>query len=247
MENTIYVALSNQVATQRRMDVLSNNLANINTPGFKEDRPLFLEFVEKLDGQEFRDINQRRMSLVSDYGTFTDFSQGDMTQTGGPLDMAIKGSGFFAIDIGGGGRAYTRNGSFQLDVDGRIVNSAGNPVLDINDNELLIPDGDVQITVANDGTISTENGVVGQVKIAQFENEQFMEPLGSGLRVTDQPELENEGSEVLQGMVEGSNVNAIGGIVDLIEVSRAYSRSNRMGQQEHERIGRAIRTLSGSQ
>ncbi|MBV6632174.1 MAG: flagellar hook basal-body protein [Alphaproteobacteria bacterium] len=247
MENTIYIALSNQVATQRRMNILANNLANLNTPGFKADRPLFLEFVEKLDGQEFRDINQRRMSLVSDYGTFTDFEQGTMNQTGGPLDMAVKGPGFFAVDIGGGALAYTRNGSFQLDLDGRIVTGAGNPVMDVNNNELVVPDGDVEVVVANDGTISTENGVIGQVKIAQFENEQFMDPLGNGLRTTDQPELENDGSEVLQGMIEGSNVNAITGITSLIEVSQAYSRSNRMGQQEHERIGRAIRKLSGTQ
>ncbi|MEO0393626.1 MAG: flagellar hook basal-body protein [Pseudomonadota bacterium] len=246
MENTSYITLSSQVATQRRMNVLSNNLANMNTPGFKADKPMFLEYIEKIDGQEFRDRNQRRMSMVNDYGTFTDFRQGTFEPTGGPLDMALNGSGFFAVDLGGGARGYTRNGSFQLDSDRRLVNTQGLPVLDTNDNEINIPNGDAQIRVAEDGTLSTETGVIAQIKVVRFNREQFMEPRGDGIRTTDEAEQDNEGTTIQQGMLEGSNVNPITAMTDLITISRAYSRAQNMGNQEHERIGRAIRKLSGT-
>ncbi|HCI47483.1 MAG TPA: flagellar basal-body rod protein FlgF [Rhodospirillaceae bacterium] len=246
MENTSYIALSSQVATQRRMDVLSNNLANMNTPGFKSDQPLFLEYIEKLEGQEFRDRNQRRMSMVSDYGTFTDFRQGAFEPTGGPLDLALNGPGFFAIDVGGGARAYTRDGSFQLDRDRRVVTSGGMTVLDENDNEIIIPDGDSHIRVADDGTISSETGILGRIKVVQFDREQFMTPMGGTLRMTDEPPLENVDTQIKQGMLESSNVNAIEGMTDLIEISRAYNQAQNLATQEHDRIGRAIRKLSGT-
>ena len=246
MENNIYITLSGQIAAQRSLNVLSNNLANMNTPGFKADKPMFIEFIEKLEGQEFRDRNQRRMTMVNDFGTFTDFRQGTFEPTGGPLDMALNGPGFFAVDLGGGARAYTRNGSFQLDAERRLVTTGGQPILDTNDNAIVIPNTDTQIRVADDGTVSTENGVVAQVKVVQFEREQFMEPRGDGLRTTNEPELDNQGTTIKQGMIEGSNVNPILAMTELIEINRAYSRAANMSNNDHERIGRAIRKLSGT-
>ena len=246
MENSTFITLSGQIATERRLNVLSNNLANMNTPGFKADKPMFVEHLEKIDGQEFRDRNQRRMTMVNDFGTFTDFRQGTFEPTGGPLDLALNGTGFFTVDLGGGARGYTRNGSFQLDAERRIVTSNGQPLLDANDNEITIPNTANQIRVADDGTLSTEDGVLAQIKVVQFNREQFMQPRGDGLRTTDEPEIENEGTTIKQGMLEGSNVNPIMAMGELINISRAYSRAQNMTSQEHDRMGRAIRKLSGT-
>lgn len=246
MEDSIYIALSGQVATQRRLDVLSNNIANVNTPGFKAEKPMFLEYIEKLENQPLRDRNQRRISMVSDYGVYTDFKQGAFEQTGSPLDLALNGDGFFVVDMGGGKHAYTRNGSFQIDAQRQLVTSAGQPVLDSNNNPIVIPNGDAQIRVNDDGTVSTETGVVGQLQVAKFEREQFMTPLGSSLHSTDEQPQPANGTQIKQGMLESSNVNAIEGITNLIEVNRAYSMANSTVSEEHDRINRAIRKLSGT-
>jgi len=246
MENTSYIALSGQIAQQRKLDVLSNNLANMNTPGFKSANPMFLQYVEKIKDQPFRDINQRRMTMVSDYGTYTNFRQGSFIQTGNQLDMALNGPGFFAIDLGNQQKAYTRDGSFTLDSNRQLVNSAGMPVLDANDNPIVFPAGDHQFRIADDGTVSSETGVLGQIKVVRFDRQQFMDQVGNGLLITEEPELANDGTQIKQGLIEASNVDAITSMTDLIEINRAYQAANNLIQQEDDRMDRAIRKLSGT-
>ena len=129
MENTLLIGLSRQVTLERQMDVIANNVANVNTNGFKADRSLFQEYLMPTAREDnFAPGRDRRLSHVLDRATFHDFAQGSPDQTKNPLDVAINGDGFFVVQTPEGER-YTRDGSFQIDSQGCLVTSDGSPVM----------------------------------------------------------------------------------------------------------------------
>ncbi|AWJ84787.1 flagellar basal-body rod protein FlgF [Azospirillum sp. TSH58] len=236
MENPIYVSLSRQMTLRRQLDVISNNIANMNTTGFKQQRMLFTEFLERPGMHE-------QISFVQDRAVVRDLSAGGMMQTGNPLDLALTGHGYFTVDTASGPR-YTRAGNFRLNDQRQIVDGGGLPVLGDNGQPLAIPNGTRDIMVSGDGTVSTELGQVGRLNIVTFRNEQLMTEVGAGLYVSDEePQAAPADTKVAQGMLENSNVKPVVEMTALIEIQRQYQSNQKLIENEHERIRSAIQKL----
>ncbi|GAB4394784.1 MAG: flagellar basal-body rod protein FlgF [Kiloniellaceae bacterium] len=239
MENPGYIALSRQMTLRRQMDVVANNMANINTPAFKGQSMLFVEYLETSDSGE-------KMSFVQDVALVRNLAEGQLTATQNPLDLAISGEGYFEIETPTGPR-YTRNGVFQLNADGELVTSSGQRVLGDGGNPITLPPNSRDVTVTRDGTISTDQGPAGRLRAVRFENEQALVKQANGLYDADgQDALPSEDAEIVQGMIEGSNVQGILELTKMIETVRQYSSAGKMVNEEHERQRRAIQSLGGS-
>ena len=236
METPSYVALSRQMTLRRQLDVISNNIANMNTTGFKQQRMLFTEFLERPGMHE-------QVSFVQDRAVVRDLSTGGLTQTGNPLDIALTGHGYFTVDTANGPR-YTRSGNFRLNDQRQVVDGGGLPVLADNGQPLTIPEGTREILVSGDGTVATELGPVGRLNVVTFKNEQLMTEVGAGLYVSDEePQPAPADTRVAQGMLENSNVKPVVEMTTMIEIQRQYQSNQRMIDTEHERIRSAIQKL----
>lgn len=236
MESPSYISLSRQEALKRQMDVVANNIANANTTGFKQQRVLFTEFLE-------RPAMHEQMSFVQDRAVVRNLQTGPLTQTGAPLDLALTGPGYFTVDTASG-RRYTRSGSFRLNDQRQIVDVGGLPLLDQRGQPLVVPENSREIKVSSDGTVSTEAGEVGKINVVTFPQEQLMTEVGSGLYVTDQtPQAAPAETTVAQGMLEQSNVNPIVETTQMIDILRQYQQNQKMIENENDRIRNAVRRL----
>lgn len=240
MQNATYIALSSQMALQRQMDVVANNLANMSTPAFKGEEMLFSQYVVQ---------PQRSVPLdyVEDSGTVRDMKQGPISKTGNPLDLAIEGQGWFAVQTPLGAR-YTRNGHFQLDANGQIVTGDGYPVLNDAGQPIVIPADSQGITVAEDGTISASvdsaQTTLGKLQVVDFPAPQAVTPAANGLWVTDQTPQPAADAKLQQGMIEESNVQPIVEITRMLAVSRASGTIKDFLDEEDQRRNNAIDKLS---
>ena len=239
MENPGYIALSRQMALRTNMDIIAHNLANMNTPAFRGEGLMFSEYLDKVEGGE-------KISMVQDLSILRDLRPGQMTTTQNPLDLAISGNGYFAIETEFGER-YTRNGVFQLNGDGELVTSQGHIVQGDVGGAIVIPPDAGTITIAKDGTISTEDGQIGKLRLVSFENEQMLQRLANGLHdpMGEQP-VDAEDAEIIQGMIEGSNVAGVVEMTKMMAVMRSYQSASRFAEQEHERQRRAIQDLGNT-
>ncbi len=240
MENTGYIALSRQSVLRRKMDIIANNLANMTTPAFKGEDMMFVEHLKKTGDND-------RVSLVQDLALLRNLNAGPMSKTDNPLDLAINGDGYFAIETPDGER-YTRNGTFQLNQDGQVVTTQGDLVLGTDGNAITIPANEPNITVSRDGSISAGETLIGRIQIVGFENEQELEKLSNSMyaRGNQEPQAA-EGAEVAQGMIEGSNVQGIVEMTKMITTVRSYTATSKLVDQEHERQRRAIQVLASTQ
>lgn len=157
MDNALLLSLSNQLVARRSMDVVANNIANMNTTGFKRESPVFNEYVVKVDAEGAFGRVAQPLSFVRDTLATHDMSSGEMVTTGNQLDAAIDGSGFFTVSTPDGDR-YTRNGNFGLDDTGRLVTNSGHPVLDDGGSEIVFSPEETQISIGRDGTIDQARG-----------------------------------------------------------------------------------------
>ena len=244
MENTSYVALSRQAALWRQMEVVANNMANLNTPGFKGEDVMMAEIdvKTKSDTTPFG----RQVSYVHDLGTLRDPREGPLTKTGAPLDVAIHGSGYFAVDSPAG-RRFTRAGHFQLDENGMIVTASGYPVLGTNNNPIIVAPNEAQINIAADGTVSTENGQIGQLQIDTFANEQQLKAAGDGTYITTAQATQVARPNLTQGALEDSNVEAISQMTQMLTVMRSYESIQNILDNESSRVSKAMPVLAGNQ
>lgn len=244
MDNTSYVALSKEAAIWRQMAVVANNMANANTPGFKAEQLMFTSYLAKTksDATPFG----RKLSFVQDYGVIHDTREGPLNETGDPLDVAIHGPGYYTVDTPSGQR-YTRAGHFDLDSNGMVVTSAGYPVLQQNGNPIVVAPGESGITIAGDGTISTQNGVIGQLQVVSFANDQQLQPMGDGTYQTTQTPTPVAHANLVQGMLEESNVQPVVEMTSMLNTLRNYEGVMNMIQNEHDRQMKAIDTLSAAQ
>ncbi len=243
MENTSYIALSSQAALRRQMDVVANNLANMSTHGYKSGQMMFVEHLIKSKGGD--KLLTPNLSYVRDIATMTDTRPGAIEHTGNPLDIAIQGEGFLTVQTPEGER-YTRNGRLQLDNTGQLVNQAGQPVLANGGSPVVFAPEDTQIVISKDGTISTNNGDLGKLKIVSFDNEQSLSRTSGALFATTDanPAKTVDSPVILQGAVEGSNVEPILEMASMIEVHRAYDGIKNFIDREDERQRSMIRDLA---
>jgi flagellar basal-body rod protein FlgF len=235
MTNTLLIGLSRQVTLARQMDVVANNVANINTSGFKADRSLFEEYLTSGAHEDNFARPDRRISYVQDRGTYKDFTQGAAEQTKNPLDVAIDGSGFLVVQTAAGER-YTRDGTMQINNLGQLVNAAGHPVLGTS-GPIVFQPTDKNITIAADGNVTVVEGtnridsVRGKLRLVSFADPQKLVKEGSNLYSGEasRPDIR---STLRQGFVEKSNVNSVVEMGRMIEVTRAYTSISAMLQQQ---------------
>lgn len=238
MENISYVGLSQQMALKQQMDVTANNIANLNTPGFKAQGVLFLDYLNKPKQAQGDTLHQ-----VLDYASYRDLSAGALKQTHNDLDFALQGDGYFAVETPQGTR-YTRDGSFALNANREIVNKSGYKLLG-GGGPITVQEGAAHITVTRDGTVSTNLGEIGKVKVVTFQNQQEMVEVGENLYdATRLAELPVENLHVVQGSIEGANVNPVVEMNKMIEILRLYQATQKMLMNDHERIRGAIQKLT---
>ncbi len=240
MENTIYLALSRQTVLKSQMDMVANNVANMNTPGFRSQHILFEEYIS--DPKKADDP----LSFVYDVGQFQSEAPGPVTFTGNQMDIALEGPGYIGVQIAGGNTAYTRAGNFQLSADGGLMTSEGLPVADAGGAPINIPADSTEINIDKQGFISNQNGALGQIQIVEFANPENLEPIGSNLYTSAEPSVLAENTTVQQGMVEGSNVNPVQEMTSMIEILRSFQSTQQLIQGENERLRNAIRKLTES-
>jgi flagellar basal-body rod protein FlgF len=251
MQNMHLIGLSRQMVLERQMDVVANNVANVNTTGFKADRSLFAEhLMPGAHEDNFVAGRDRRLSYVNDRATFHDFSQGAAEHTKNPLDVAIDGGGFFVVQTPSGER-YTRDGSFQINNQGQLVNASGYPVLG-GGGPITFQQTDKQITIASDGNVTVVEGtnridsVRGKLRLVSFAQAQRLQKEGSNLYsaadgATAAPDTT---SRVRQGFIEKSNVNSVLEMSRMIEVTRTYTQISAMLQQQSDLHKSAIEKLA---
>ena len=241
MENAQLIALSRQSALRSQLDVVANNMANINTTGFKSQRMLFEEYVMPVaEATEFQPTD-RNLSYVHDYGTLTNFETGSIKTTGNDFDLAVDGEGFFVVQMADGTEAYTRNGSFHLNNNGQLVTSEGRPVL-TDRGPITFSQQDGKIEISQDGTISTEQGISGTIRLVNFGNPQELIQVGDSLFTGGTPVQMTDG-KIVQGAIEQSNVQGVEEISRVIEITRAYEIISKLMKDTDDLRQQAISTL----
>ncbi|NCC22512.1 MAG: flagellar basal-body rod protein FlgF [Alphaproteobacteria bacterium] len=238
MENPIFIGLSRQMALRSNMDVVANNIANMNTPGFRAQNMVFTEYLSDPRGAD------DAISMVVDAGQFQVTKAGPVHVTGNPLDVALAGPGYFGVQTPDGIQ-YTRAGNFELNINRELVTPAGNPVVNEGGAPIVIPEDAGQVKISESGFLAGQNGEIGKLMIVEFENVQMLEPRGNNLYWSPDPGQPATQTRAQQGAIEGSNVNAILEVSKMIEVSRDYQSIQRMLQNEHDRQRGAIQKLSG--
>jgi flagellar basal-body rod protein FlgF len=240
MDNSFMVGLSAQQVLQKRMDTTANNLANLTTAGFKVEHVVTRDLVEKPAAAS--DI-PNDIAFADAWMLQRDFSPGSLERTGNPLDFALEGEGFFVVQTAAG-EAYTRDGRFNLNEAGEIVTRNGDVVMGDGGPIIIDPLGG-PISVSKEGSISQDEVVLGTLRVSTFQTPGALERVGSNLwRATDEQPQASTNPAIAAGFVEGSNVNAVLELTEMIEISRAYTSIAKMVSQSDELRGTSIDKLA---
>lgn len=254
MMRALWTAATGMLAKQLNMDVIANNLANLNTAGFKKSRVDFQDLMYqtlRTSGTTVAEGAKVPVGIQVGLGTRPAavqrmFSQGDFVQTENPLDLVIEGDGFFQVLLPDGGVVYTRDGAFKVDSQGRIVTSDGSPL----EPELVIPPEALNISIGRDGTVSvllageTEPQEIGKIELARFVNPAGLAGIGrnlfrstaaSGEPITGTPGLDGFGT-ISQGFLEMSNVKVVEEMVNMIIAQRAYEVNSKAIQTSDDML-----------
>ena len=252
MENALLIGLSRQIALHRELEVVANNVANINTTGYKSDNSVFHEFLMPgaSAGGQFPAGN-RRLSFVHDRATWHDFTRGPVNQTGNPLDVAIDGDAFLVVQTPRGER-YTRNGALQINATGALVTSEGYQVLG-DGGPIQFQATDSNVSINADGSItvreagnSKSDSARGRMRLVRFDSVTQLQKDGSSLftapaGVTPQ---QPQKVRVIQGALEGSNVRGVVEMARMIDVTRTYTAIAGLLQQHTDLRRNAIDKLA---
>ena len=254
MINSLWIAKTGMEAQQMQLDVISNNLANVSTNGFKKSHAVFEDLIYQNLRQTGANTTEQstlptglQVGLgVRTVATSRNFSQGNLQQTSNNLDMAIQGNGFFQLTLPDGTIGYTRDGAFQIDNQGRLVTSGGLPVA----GGITVPANATSLTVGQDGAVSvsvpgspTPQGV-GTIALASFINPAGLEPKGQNIYTesasSGQPNAGTAGlnglGTLMQGFVETSNVNVVQELVTMIQTQRAYEMNSKAIQTSDQML-----------
>jgi flagellar basal-body rod protein FlgF len=251
VENAILIGLSRQTALQRELEVVANNIANINTTGFKADGAVFGEYLRDKASAENFALPDRRLSLVQDRMSWHDMSQGTVQQTGSALDVAIDGEGMLVVQTAGGER-YTRNGALQINNRGELVTINGDTVQGENGTIIFQPT-DRDIVITKDGTIKVREGLSlnsdstrGKLRVVRFADLQQLRKDGaSSYSAPDAvtPEIVDK-PNIVQGSIEKSNVRSVIEMARMIEVTRAYTEVATMLAQQNDLRKNSLQQLA---
>lgn len=253
MLRSLYTSGTAMITLSRRMDTVANNLSNADTSGYKKDLLVSRSFREMLVDRIHPSGSNQRPQTVGPLNlgihvdeVVTSFEQGVLEETGNPLDMAIRGGGFLVVETPNGEVRYTRGGSFQLNGDGYLVTATGETLLDIYGDPLLV--GSSSFTVDAMGNLYLDDEYVNTLALADFADE-AMEDLrktGEGLYtyIGDPDQLVAFQGELVQGSLEGSNVNVIKEMMDMMEVNRSYESNQRIVRMLDESLGKAVNEIA---
>jgi len=236
MDNPSSVALSGELARMRQMEVLANNIANLSTVGFKGEQVVFAEVLSTMtDGST--------VSYTEDQGTVRDWSQGPLTKTDNPLDVALQGAGFLEVETAAGVR-YTRDGRLKLDPTGQIVTLDGHAILGEGDRPITVPAGAAGLTIGQDGTISGRDGTFGRLQIVTFPELQGLTAEEDGRYATDEPPEPAADTKVMQGMVEEANAQPVLELTRLMAAARSIEAAKAFQDGEADRLKDGIERLA---
>ncbi|MCB9094878.1 MAG: flagellar basal-body rod protein FlgF [Halobacteriovoraceae bacterium] len=270
----IWVPVSGQIAQQRKVDTIANNIANANTTGFKKDGVAFREYLTALNKPvDNIDVPHKEWSPKDFYhsqgaesakvlidGSYTDFSQGQLKPTSNPFDFALYGKGFFQMLTPNGIR-YTRQGSFNINKDGILVDNLNNKVLleekvskdenaqpePIEKRYIQVPQGVTKLNVSLEGTIYADGQEIGKLAVTEFEDLHALKKEGSGLFINPKPtnvRSPASSTSVHQGYLEGSNVNAISEMSQLIKAHRHFENIQKAIKIYDDIHGKAVNDIS---
>lgn len=248
MDVVSYVLLSHEQALRRQLDITANNIANVNTTGFKREQALFHEYVEET--QEAPVPDARKTSFVLDYGVVHDSRAGVFQLTGNPLDVMIEGPGYLQVEGGNGETLYTRAGFIKMLENGDLATSTGHRFLDENGAPITIaPEQRRDLSITRAGTILSGDEPIARLAVTRFDDENLLEKRGNNFVAgTDGRILPANETRLLSGGVEGSNVESITETTHMVEIMRSYQSSQRlvdslsdMRKQTINRIGRVDR------
>jgi len=235
------VATSRLIAQQRAMDVIADNIANAITPGFKTERVQFSDWLTRQTGCGGPQ-GDRTIAYTQDRATWRDQRAGTLSHTGNPFDIAITGDGYFTVSTPAGPR-LTRNGRFGLKPDGTVSDGNGNAVLDNNGKPIQLATTDVRVTVAGDGTLSSENGQLARIGVVRMTDPMRATAEGSTLFRADAPTAAVTAPALVQGAVEDSNVQPVLETTRMMDDLRQFQFMSQFIQAESDRQQAAIDKL----
>jgi flagellar basal-body rod protein FlgF len=254
MENAALIGLSRQITLARELDVVANNIANLNTTGYKADGAVFEEFLMPGARDGLFHGSDVRPSYVRDRATWHDFRPGALVQTGNPLDLTIDGDALFVVQTPRGER-YTRNGAFKINADGLLVTSEGYQVqgqsgpiqFQTTDHDISVNDGG-EIRV-REGANTTSDSLRGQLRVVRFDQVGRLQKDGSSLFVAPdgvqpQPVERPQRARVIQGALEQSNVRAVVEMSRMVEITRTYTQIASLLQQQGDMRRNALDKLA---
>ncbi|HUC48110.1 MAG TPA: flagellar basal-body rod protein FlgF [Xanthobacteraceae bacterium] len=253
MENMLLVGLSRQVALEHQLDMIANNIANLDTTGFKADKTVFGEYLMPKASDQTFNGRDRQIDFVEDRTSYVDMAPGAIQRTGNPLDVAIDGSNaYFVVQTQNGTQRYTRNGAFQINGAGQLVTSNGDLVLG-NSGPITFQNTDHDIVISGSGIITVREGNAtadsprGTLQLASFANPQALQKAGASTFTAPAGVAANPapaGTSVVQGEIEKSNVNGVAEMSRLIEITRSYSDIANILSQEGDLRKNALTQLS---
>jgi len=242
MENATTIALSRLMAQSRAMDVTATNLANTATPGYRGERMLFSDWMvhePATSGAGSLPPGGRVLTYTQDRATYRDQVAGPVTHTANPLDLGISGAGYFTV-LSASGPKLTRSGHFERNSTGTIVDSAGLPLLDTAGKPLQLAPADTAITVAADGSISSQNGQIGKIGVVAPADPNKLRSEGGRLLASDGPTAPVASPQIVQGVIEESNVQPTLEITRMMTDMREFQFTSQFVQSEADRQQAAI-------
>lgn len=237
MDSSIYIVLSKQMAQFQDMELTSNNIANVNTPGYNAQKMVFSQYLSDTGKMGVKD------AYADTPYSYRDTSGGALQTTGNQLDVAIKGDAYFAVETPLGTR-YTKSGAFQVDAQGTLVTVDGYPVLGNDNGQISLPTTAKTVNINGAGAIIVDGALAGQLGMAEFSNPQGMVRYGNSMYGSAETPQQSVSARAVQGAIESSNVNSVTELVRVMDISRSVTNTSKFIETMYDLERKASTTLS---